>query len=107
MPDLLTPRRFPVALTEEQARALEVAGCYFLGPERMGDGDDATMQVTVQAVEIVAGVRVEADRLRARRQWVRDAFSRLFRAILGDDPRMPSRKVRPLALFRAIREAFQ
>ena len=70
MPDLLTPRRFPVALTEEQARALEVCARYFQGDDSMGDGDSEAARVTAEAIEIVAGVRVEAAKLRARREAI-------------------------------------
>ena len=110
MPDLLTPRRFPVALTEEQARALEVCARYFQGDDSMGDGDSEAARVTAEAIEIVAGVRVEAARLRARREAIcepvrvlkRAAFKRLMQA----NPRAASRDVRPLALAQAIRQAF-
>jgi hypothetical protein len=107
MPDLLTPRRFPVALTEEQARALEVCARYFQGDDSMGDGDSEAARITAEAIEIVAGVRVEAAKLRARREAIRSAFSAVFRHILSVDPRMPSREARPMAWTQTIREVFR
>ena len=109
MPDLLTPRRYPVAVTAEQARANEGVLRYYLGDDAKGLGD-GNHEMTIrlrEMVEIMEGVRVEDEAKQRRRDAIRETFLAPFRAafreIMKLNPRLSSREARELAVRRIAR----
>lgn len=109
MSPVLTERRYPVAVTVDQARANEEVLRYYLGPDAaaLGDGNHEMTIRLREMVEIMEGVRVEDEAKQRRRDAIYEAiaapFRAAFREIMKANPRLPSRDARVVALRRIAR----
>lgn len=109
MSALLTPRRYPVAVTVEQASANAEVLRYYVGPDAtgLGDGNHEMTILLREMLEIMEGVRVEDQAKQRRRDAIREAFLAPFRAAFREtmklNPKLPSRDARVVALRRIAR----
>lgn len=99
---LLTPRRYPAAVTVDQARAAGDVLSYYLGSAGLGNGDPEMTERLREVAAILSDVQAEDEKLQRRRDAIREAvkaaYHAAFREILKLNPRLASRDARPLAV---------
>ena len=102
---ILTPRRYPAAVTADQARAAGDVLSYYLGSADMGNGDPEMTARLREVAAILADVRAEDEKLQRRRDAIRDAvkaaYHAAFREILKLNPRLASREARMMPVAPA------
>ena len=104
---LLTERRYPVALTAEQARVVDAVLAYYRGDAGFGSGDAREAEIVADVQAIMQGVTAEDETRQRRRDAIADAVRSLhryaFRQLMKINPRLASREARPLAEMEVAR----
>lgn len=104
---MVTERRYPVALTAEQARVVDYVLGYYRGDAGYGGGDARESEVVADVQAIMQGVTTEDEARQRRLDAIADAVHSLhryaFRQLMKINPRLASREARPLARMEVLR----